>query len=136
MNKFLNKNIDGIGSALSFVCLIHCLVLPVLLATVPFISFVSFLNSFWAEALMMILAILNAIIAVTSGFKSHKNMIVLACFFSGIVFLMLSFVAHKFLHINDFFTPIGAFVLGTGHILNKLSCKRCHSCQIKNEQNN
>jgi hypothetical protein len=133
MKNFFKKNTDQIGSTLSLVCLIHCLFLPILIATVPFVSFLSFMQSFWAEALMIIFAILNAILAVTSGFKQHKNYIVVSFFVSGALFLILSFIVHKYLHFADYFTPIGAFILGAGHFFNKRMCKTCSTCNTINE---
>jgi len=76
-----NEKLDKIGVSLSAICLFHCLLLPVLLATVPFMSFLSFLKTPVAEALLIIFAISNAILTVTMGFKKHKKFIVPASYF-------------------------------------------------------
>ena len=128
-----NEKLDKIGVSLSAICLFHCLLLPVLLATVPFISFLSFLKTPVAEALLIIFAISNAILTVTMGFKKHKKFIVPAFFLSGAVMLSFFFFAHDLVEKNDYIILIGAALIGIGHIFNNSFCKSCKRCEI-NEQ--
>ena len=127
------SRIDKFGQTLSVVCLIHCLFLPVLLATIPFISFLGMLHTAFAENLMVLLAILNAVIAVTSGFKSHKNYIVISIFLSGAVMFICSYLFKNIMSSYDIFTPLGAFLIGAGHLMNKKLCDTCHACHKHNE---
>lgn len=128
-----NEKLDKIGVSLSAICLFHCLFLPVLLATVPFISFLSFLKTPVAEALLIIFAISNAILTVTMGFKKHKKFIVPAFFLSGAVMLSFFFFAHDLVEKNEYIILIGAALIGIGHIFNNSFCKSCKRCEI-NEQ--
>ena len=128
-----NEKLDKIGVSLSAICLFHCLLLPVLLATVPFISFLSFLKTPVAEALLIIFAISNAILTVTMGFKKHKKFIVPAFFLSGAVMLSFFFFAHDLVEKNEYIILIGAALIGIGHIFNNFFCKSCKRCEI-NEQ--
>jgi hypothetical protein len=128
-----NEKLDKIGVSLSAICLFHCLLLPVLLATVPFISFLSFLKTPVAEALLIIFAISNAILTVTMGFKKHKKFIVPAFFLSGAVMLSFFFFAHNLVEKNEYIILIGAALIGIGHIFNNSFCKSCKRCEI-NEQ--
>jgi hypothetical protein len=128
-----NEKLDKIGVSLSAICLFHCLLLPVLLATVPFISFLSFLKTPVAEALLIIFAISNAILTVTMGFKKHKKFIVPAFFLSGAVMLSFFFFAHDLVEKNEYIILIGAALIGIGHIFNNSFCKSCKRCEI-NEQ--
>lgn len=127
-NKF-----DKIGMSLSVICLFHCLLLPVLLATIPFVSFLAFLKTPLSEAILIIFAIINAIITVTVGFKKHKNFIVPAFFLSGSVMLSIFFLAHDIVEKNEYIVLIGAALIGAGHLLNNSYCKSCKKCEI-NEQ--
>ena len=128
-----NEKLDKIGVSLSAICLFHCLLLPVLLATVPFMSFLSFLKTPVAEALLIIFAISNAILTVTMGFKKHKKFIVPAFFLSGAVMLSFFFFAHDLVEKNEYIILIGAALIGIGHIFNNFFCKSCKRCEI-NEQ--
>ena len=128
-----NEKLDKIGVSLSAICLFHCLLLPVLLATVPFMSFLSFLKTPVAEALLIIFAISNAILTVTMGFKKHKKFIVPAFFLSGAVMLSFFFFAHDLVEKNEYIILIGAALIGIGHIYNNSFCKSCKRCEI-NEQ--
>lgn len=128
-----NEKLDKIGVSLSAICLFHCLLLPVLLATVPFISFLSFLKTPVAEALLIIFAISNAILTVTMGFKKHKKFIVPTFFLSGTVMLSFFFFAHDLVEKNEYIILIGAALIGIGHIFNNSFCKSCKRCEI-NEQ--
>jgi hypothetical protein len=128
-----NEKLDKIGVSLSAICLFHCLLLPVLLATVPFMSFLSFLKTPVAEALLIIFAISNAILTVTMGFKKHKKFIVPAFFLSGAVMLSFFFFAHDLVEKNEYIILIGAALIGIGHIFNNSFCKSCKRCEI-NEQ--
>jgi hypothetical protein len=128
-----NEKLDKIGVSLSAICLIHCLLLPVLLATVPFMSFLSFLKNPVAEALLIIFAISNAILTVTMGFKKHKKFIVPAFFLSGAVMLSFFFFAHDLVEKNEYIILIGAALIGIGHIFNNSFCKSCKRCEL-NEQ--
>lgn len=128
-----NEKLDKIGVSLSAICLFHCLLLPVLLATVPFMSFLSFLKTPVAEALLIIFAISNAILTVTMGFKKHKKFIVPAFFLSGAAMLSFFFFAHDLVEKNEYIILIGAALIGIGHIFNNSFCKSCKRCEI-NEQ--
>jgi hypothetical protein len=126
-----SHKIDSIGQGLSAICLVHCLLLPIAISTLPFLGIFSFLTTPFAEWMLIIVAILNASIAVTSGFKKHNNYLVLTVFISGFLFLMAHVIFDKGLHSHDTFAPtvtLGAFLLGVGHILNKKLCQSCNKC--------
>jgi hypothetical protein len=126
--KFKDR-FDKIGMYLSAVCLVHCLLLPILLATIPFIAFLSFMKLPVTETIMIIFAITNAILAVTSNFHKHKNYIVPAVFISGILLLLLNFIAHKFVQSNEYIITLGAGLIGVGHLYNHQCCKTCPTCK-------
>lgn len=123
-----SEKLDKAGVALSVTCLVHCLLLPILLATIPFVSFLAVMKAPLTETLMIIFAIANSILAVTLNFKKHKNFIVPTFFISGVILLFLNFVAHSFVQQNEYIITIGAFLIGVGHFLNHKLCKSCPKC--------
>lgn len=127
--KHKDTFIDKIGMGMSTTCMFHCLLLPILLATVPFLSFMSFMKSPQVEVAMICFAIVNAVIAVCVSQKKHKRMIVPVLFISGTILLILNFIAHTFIPPNDVYVTIGAFLIGIGHFVNQKLCKSCSSCE-------
>jgi hypothetical protein len=129
INKLnFSEKLDKAGMILSITCLVHCLILPIILATIPFVAFLSFMKSPWAETSMIIFAIINSIFAVTLNFKKHKNLIVPALFLSGSFLLMLNFIAHSLIVANEYIITIGAFLIGVGHLINHKLCNSCPKC--------
>jgi len=124
------KKIDKIGVSLSAICLVHCLALPVIMATLPFVSFLSFMKNPIFEGLIALFAIINAVAAVTTGYKKHKKLVVPAILLSGSILLALFFFAHDFIHNNEYVITIGAFLIGIGHLFNGSYCKSCKKCKI------
>lgn len=124
----MKVNIDKVGVGLSSICLVHCLLLPVIFATIPFFSFLGFMKHPLTESLLIIFAILNAVLAVTLNFRKHKNFIVPAIFLSGSFLLALFFFASSFVHDNEYIILIGAALIGVGHLVNKSLCDKCPSC--------
>lgn len=121
---------DKIGMGMSAVCLVHCLLLPVILATLPFLSFLSFMKSPLTETFMVLFALANSVIAVTLGFKKHKSYAVPAIFVAGAILLGAHFYAHDFVHSNEYIIIAGAALVGAGHIVNKRLCSTCPTCEI------
>lgn len=129
--NFIKKHSDSIGSTLSFMCLIHCLILPVLIATAPFFVFLSFMKTPIAEFIMITLAVLNSLIATTSGFSKHQNYIAPTLLISGSILLILHYFLHDYIKATEYFIVLGVFIIGTGHILNKKLCKKCTKCRFQ-----
>ncbi len=129
--NFIKKHSDSIGSTLSFVCLIHCLILPALIATAPFLVFLSFMKTPIAEAIMIALAVLNSVVATTSGFSKHQNYIAPTLLISGSILLLLHYFLHDYVKITEYFIVLGVFIIGAGHILNKKLCKKCTKCRFE-----
>jgi hypothetical protein len=123
-----SETLDRAGVILSITCLIHCLFLPILLATIPFVSFLAFMKQPFAETLMILFAVFNAILAVTINFKKHNNLIAPTIFISGVVLLLLNFMAHSFIEKNEYIITIGAFLIGLGHFINHKFCDTCPKC--------
>jgi hypothetical protein len=126
---FTPGRLDKIGVSLSAICLFHCLLLPVLLATLPCVAFLSFLKNPISEALLIIFAIGNAILVVTKNFKKHSNFIVPTVFTAGAIMLSLFFFAHDLVEQNEYIVLIGAALIGSGHLLNTYFCKTCEKCK-------
>jgi len=129
MIKTLPQKIDKFGATLSAVCLVHCLILPVLLATVPFIALLGFMKNPLFEMMMIIFGIFNASFAVCASWKKHKNIFIFTLFSCGLILFAVNVMAHSLtIPINDYTITCGAALMGWGHLLNHKLCKNCSVC--------
>lgn len=81
-------SLDNLGIFASIACLIHCLAMPVIIATVPFLGLnLSFLQEEWVENVLIILIVGFAIFAIVPGYFRHKKPIALVGLTLGLLFL-------------------------------------------------
>ncbi|MEQ1553253.1 MAG: MerC domain-containing protein [Ferruginibacter sp.] len=120
----LKINWDGLGIATSLVCAIHCVVLPLLLTSLPFFG-INIIHNIIFEWGMIALAFFVGVYALVHGYKTHhKKYLPIALFFIGFVFLVLKqiFIAYEFYLI---FPAI--FFIISAHIYNYTLCTK-NSC--------
>ncbi|TQV88562.1 MerC domain-containing protein [Aliikangiella coralliicola] len=128
-------NIQAIGDktaiGLSFLCTVHCIVLPIVLLIAPSIAAFSF-NDKQFHQYMLAAVFINSIFALSTGYRKHKQSIIYAWGISGLSLLLLAFVlGHDAL--GEFgekaFTLLGAIAVAYGHVKNhRLCCKQACSC--------
>lgn len=81
-------SLDNLGIFASIACLIHCLALPVIIATVPFIGInLSFLEEAWVENVLIACIVGFAIFSIIPGYFRHKKPIALAGLIGGLLLL-------------------------------------------------
>jgi hypothetical protein len=117
--------LDVVGGCVSFLCAIHCLVLPLLL---PFAA--SFIHNVWIEAGMMLAAIVVGSLALSHGFKSHGFRLPTLSFAAGMICIItgnwvitggrplatLATDEHSPLAIG--FVALGGVLIVSAHVLN------------------
>ncbi|MDZ4785735.1 MAG: MerC domain-containing protein [bacterium] len=118
---------DTVSVALSGLCLIHCLLTPILVLILPFTVAINQIEeSFHHWLLWGILP--SSCIALTLGCLRHKDRAVLVLGVSGLFIVTLTAAyGHEYLSIyyEKFVTTIGSFFLISGHIRNYLLCRKC-----------
>lgn len=127
------KNIeilDKLSIGLSAVCLIHCLVLPLLLLFAP-LGIIPFLT----EEEVVHKSLLYVVLPLSSytlilGCKKHKNFKILGLGLSGLSILIISTLfGHDTLgHEGEkYASVVGSIIIAISHYLNHKSCKKgCH----------
>jgi len=109
---------DQVSIALSGLCLVHCLLLPVIIAALPL------LNQFNASHFhmqMLLVVIPVSLFAFALGFKRHHNQRIIACGIAGIALLAVGgTVAHANygLVADTLMTIAGSLLLATAHYFN------------------
>lgn len=133
----LKVNLDKVGFTASTVCAIHCLIMPFILALLPYIG-MSFFASSSFEWFIVIISFLIASTSLCFGYKLHKksNPLMLA----GIGFSVI-IATRLFVFLTDkedfkaaIFLCVGGLFVAISHFVNhKLcqSCTKCNSCNGK-----
>lgn len=116
---------DVLAVGLSTVCLFHCLVLPIAITLLPFLSG-SFLASEHFHVWMVVTVVPVSFFALTLGCKQHKSAIVLTLGTLGITLLITAlFINENTLggYGEKLLTTIASIMIATGHILNFKLCR-------------
>jgi hypothetical protein len=119
--------LDGVAVALSGLCLVHCLALPLIVAGLPFLA------QFSAGHLhlqMLIVVLPLSILALAIGSRRHRNLRIIAAGSTGMLLLVIgATVAHTQLGLtaDRLFTIAGALTLATAHYYNSVHARQCWS---------
>lgn len=119
-------NLDSIGFSASFICAIHCALIPIILTSLSASNFSFFANPV-VEIFMISVSVLVGLISLLPSYKVHKNLIAIVTMFIGFI---LIFAGHFI--VRDIFesilTPLGAFIVAISHLINLKQMKNCHIC--------
>jgi hypothetical protein len=110
--------LDKAAVTLSGLCLVHCLALPVVLAALPFFNELS-TDHLHAEMLVIVLPV--SLFALLSGFRRHRNSLVMALGAAGLVLLTVggTYVHGRYgLSADRALTIAGSLVLAVAHFRN------------------
>lgn len=116
---------DRWGILLSAICLLHCLVLPFVLLSLPMVARYYFAHP-WAHMALMIGIVPVGLIAFYRGYKHHRQVRVVAL---GTLGLLLIGLASLFFHNKSsgwteaLFVSLGSLLLIWAHWQNQRSCR-------------
>ncbi len=118
MNKDTQKSTDWLDRtavALSALCLVHCLALPLVVAGLPFLAQFSE-GHLHAQVLVVVLPL--SVIALGIGFRRHRDLRIVAAGALGMLLLAIGATfAHSQLGLtaDRVFTIAGSLLLATAH---------------------
>ena len=122
---------DKAGIGVTLVCLVHCLLLPLLATMFPFLGAGHFEVG---HVVLALIAIPIGVAALIPGFRRHKQIFVPLSGFVGLNFLVGSEAYGHLLglHSESFLSVIGALLLLGAHLANWHLCTQtckgsCHS---------
>lgn len=87
-------NWDKVGVTTSLVCAVHCMVLPLLLTSLPILG-IDLVQNKTVEILMIVLAFIIGIVALAKGRKDYNSNLPIIFFIIGIACLVLKEVFHE-----------------------------------------
>lgn len=128
MNQDTQKSrtwLDGLAVALSTLCLVHCMVLPLIVVGVPLLA--QFADSHLHYQLLLIVVPLS-VFALGIGYRRHRSMHIVGGGALGLLLLVVgATVAHSQLGLlaDRLFTITGSLILATAHWKNSRRGTHC-----------
>lgn len=121
---------DKLAIALSSLCVVHCLFLPLLIVLVPSLATIFGVDHENFHAWILYLVVPLGLFALFLGYRRHKNSLVLSIGLIALIFLLLtSLLGHKVLGetLEIILTAITASLLAYAHFRNYKTSKN-HQC--------
>ena len=129
-----STTIDKFAISLSGVCLMHCLLAPVLVTLAPIFTLSAVAEDILFHQLMLWIVLPTSIIALFLGCRKHRLFSIAATGFLGMLILVIvAFFRHDIFGsvAEKFATSIGGITLAGSHYLNYRACQTI-SCNDKN----
>lgn len=128
MQMQISRHFDQIAIALSAVCLVHCLAVPVVVAILP-IAAVSVGESEHFHGLMLWLVVPTSVLGFGLGYRVHHRAGLVVAGGVGVIVLALAAVyGHSAWSefVEVIVSVAGSLLLGTAHYLNFRAVRGCH----------
>ncbi|MGI9264972.1 MAG: MerC domain-containing protein [Gammaproteobacteria bacterium] len=121
--------LDSMAVAMSIVCILHCLMTPVLVTLFPIVAG-TVLADHQFHAFLLILIIPTSAIALYLGCRRHKSGLVFSLGLSGMIILsVVAYLGPEGLTVTGekVATGFGGLILASAHVLNFYRCRemRC-----------
>jgi len=129
-----STTLDKIGIFLSGVCLLHCLITPIIVTLVPILSVSVAVEHLLFHTLMLWLVLPTSCIALFLGCRKHKK---LSIALTGIIGMLVLITAATFGHDHlsetgeKITVTIGGLIIAASHYLNYRACQSI-TCADKN----
>jgi len=128
------KKLDHIGISLSFLCLVHCVVLPMVPISLPILARY-YLTHPYLHVVLAIVVFPVALIALWRGFRCHQRTSIFIFGLIGVILILLAsttWVALEFIRpYETILTITGSAILVTSHTLNLMQMKICQIPDFK-----
>lgn len=123
---FKSTSLDKFAIALSGVCLVHCLIAPVLVTLLPIFSMTAFVEDLLFHKLLLWLVLPTSVIALFLGCRKHKQWLIVGTGVLGMAILVaVALFGHEwFGHTGEkIATSVGGLVLALSHYFNFRACQ-------------
>lgn len=124
----LHRHADLAGVTASTICLIHCLLTPIVISVFP--DILPYLpGDASVHRLLAIGVLLFGLIGFLPGFLVHRRKPLLALIAAGIMLVLIVAWNGSLNHILELALSVtGSLMLVTAHLLNRSFCRQCRSC--------
>lgn len=122
---------DYVGVLLSFLCLVHCMLLPFVIVMLPALSLEFLKDEIFHKVLAVILSLVS-VLAFIPGLRLHNKKIVILFAVMGLVCIQVA-VFYVCGDCNSFaergLTSLGGLLLIAAHLMNHTFCLSCLKCR-------
>jgi hypothetical protein len=129
-----SRTLDQFAILLSGVCLVHCLITPILITLLPIISMSALVEDLIFHKLMLWLVLPTSCVALFLGCRQHKFFSIAATGALGLgILIAVAFFGHQWFGIGGekIATTVGGLILAASHYLNFRACQNV-SCEDRN----
>jgi hypothetical protein len=123
-----SRHFDRVAIALSAVCIVHCLAVPLLVALLPFAA-LSFGDSEHFHGLMLWLVVPTSLLGFVLGYRLHRRAGLVVVGIVGIIVLAAAAIyGHESWSeaLEVTISVAGSLLLAAAHWLNFREVRRCH----------
>jgi len=134
--NYISNFTDRLAISLSALCVMHCLLTPLLIVFLPSIIAVQLENEAFHRALLL-MVIPTSVFSLLVGCKQHKHYRLLNIGLVGILFLVSATFMEGLSNgelLEKVLTVIGACVLAVGHYLNFRLCNKQDKCDCQSSK--
>ena len=119
--------VDRLGAGVSFLCAIHCAILPFAATVLPLLGF-GFLADARLERVIVFVSIALATMSVCWGIRLHRQRRILIVFGAA---LSLILIGRGFAQgiVETLFVVPGGLLFVCGHLINQRLSRQCHTCR-------
>ena len=133
-----STTLDKVAVMLSGVCILHCLLAPIVMTLVPIIFSNTLFSDLVFHQLMLWLVVPSSVIALFIGCRQHRNSVIAITGILGISMLIIvAFVGHEYLgdSMEKVASGIAGLLLAVSHILNYRTCQsiRCSDSDCQSQ---
>jgi len=129
-----STSLDKFAILLSSVCLVHCLITPVLITLLPILTLNAFVEDLLFHQLMLWLVIPTSVVALFLGCRKHKQWHIAATGILGIAILIaVAMIGHDWFSLTTekIATSAGGLILACSHYFNYKACQSV-TCSDRN----
>ena len=116
---------DRVGATASFLCAIHCALLPFVLALLPFVG-LEFLADHRFERGFVLFACTLALFAMVRGYRRHQVSLPLLLAVPGLALLLLgvTYAEHYSIILHSVLVTCGGLLVASAHFINLRNDRR------------
>nr|WP_225561570.1 MerC domain-containing protein [Rhodanobacter sp. DHB23] len=111
---------DRVGATASFLCAIHCALLPFVLTVLPLLG-LEFLAGYRFERDFVLFAATLALFALVGGYRRHRQPLPLRLALPGLLLLVLGVVwvsEHQHIVVHSVMVTCGGLLVASAHFVN------------------
>ena len=124
-----HDKLDRAGAMASFLCAIHCAVMPFVVTMLPLVG-LSFLASEPVEWVLLLSSAILGTLSLCAGFREHGSRRVFAVLAIALALLVAGRVFHEH-HLGEWgpiLMVLGGFTMMGAHLFNQWLCRSCRKC--------